>query len=392
MNAGRQAGTRQGVVLMASAVMPVMAIVSLVPVLPMLAREFAGTPGASILVPMMLTVPALCVALFSPIAGWLADRVGRKRILVAALFLYGLIGLLPLILDRLPLILASRILLGLNEAAIMTVATTMVGDYFEGERRERWVAIQTAVTSLSAIALIALGGVLGEAFGSRGPFLLYLLALPIGIAAAVLLFEPSATTHRQASNPPFPLRAIGSILAITLAAALLFYTLMLQIGAVLEAVGVTSPAVIGAVGAAANLGVVLGSLLFRRLPSASPKLLLTIGFALTAAGYIGVGTSMTFWPVAILAVVASIGGGVLLPTLLTWVLRVLPPFARGRGTGLWTGTFFLGQFIAPVLSLALADATGGLQATLTLLGWAAAAGAVAFAIAGRQSGVERAAE
>lgn len=392
MNAGRQAGTRQGVVLMASAVMPVMAIVSLVPVLPMLAREFAGTPGASILVPMMLTVPALCVALFSPIAGWLADRVGRKRILVAALFLYGLIGLLPLILDRLPLILASRILLGLNEAAIMTVATTMVGDYFEGERRERWVAIQTAVTSLSAIALIAVGGVLGEAFGSRGPFLLYLLALPIGIAAAVLLFEPSATTHRQASNPPFPLRAIGSILAITLAAALLFYTLMLQIGAVLEAVGVTSPAVIGAVGAAANLGVVLGSLLFRRLPSASPKLLLTIGFALTAAGYIGVGTSMAFWPAAILAVVASIGGGVLLPTLLTWVLRVLPPFARGRGTGLWTGTFFLGQFIAPVLSLALAGATGGLQATLTLLGWAAAAGAVAFAIAGRHSGVERAAE
>ncbi|MBN2970711.1 MFS transporter [Roseomonas aeriglobus] len=377
---------------MASAVMPVMAIVSLVPVLPMLAREFAGTPGASILVPMMLTVPALCVALFSPIAGWLADRVGRKRILVAALFLYGLIGLLPLTLDRLPLILASRILLGLNEAAIMTVATTMVGDYFEGERRERWVAIQTAVTSLSAIALIAVGGVLGEAFGSRGPFLLYLLALPIGIAAAVLLFEPSATTHRQASNPPFPLRAIGSILAITLAAALLFYTLMLQIGAVLEAVGVTSPAVIGAVGAAANLGVVLGSLLFRRLPSASPKLLLTIGFALTAAGYIGVGTSMAFWPAAILAVVASIGGGVLLPTLLAWVLRVLPPFARGRGTGLWTGTFFLGQFIAPVLSLALAGATGGLQATLTLLGWAAAAGAVAFAIAGRHSGVERAAE
>lgn len=392
MNAGRQAGTRQGVVLMASAVMPVMAIVSLVPVLPMLAREFAGTPGASILVPMMLTVPALCVALFSPIAGWLADRVGRKRILVAALFLYGLIGLLPLILDRLPLILASRILLGLNEAAIMTVATTMVGDYFEGERRERWVAIQTAVTSLSAIALIAVGGVLGEAFGSRGPFLLYLLALPIGIAAAVLLFEPSATTHRQASNPPFPLRAIGSILAITLAAALLFYTLMLQIGAVLEAVGVTSPAVIGAVGAAANLGVVLGSLLFRRLPSASPRLLLTIGFALTAAGYIGVGTSMAFWPAAILAVVASIGGGVLLPTLLTWVLRVLPPFARGRGTGLWTGTFFLGQFIAPVLSLALAGATGGLQATLTMLGWAAAAGAVAFAIADRHSGVERAAE
>lgn len=379
MNADRQAGTRHGVVLMASAVMPVMAIVSLVPVLPMLAREFSTTSGAAILVPMMLTVPALCVALFSPIAGWLSDRVGRKRILVAALFLYGLIGLLPLFLDHLPLILGSRILLGVNEAAIMTVATTMLGDYFDGKRRERWVAIQTAVTSLSAIVLIAVGGILGEAFGSRGPFMLYLLALPIGIAAAVLLFEPAATV-RDASRAPFPLRAIGSILAITLGAALLFYTLMLQIGTILEGVGVSSPAVIGGVGAAANLGVVFGALVFRRLPAASPRLLVASGFALSAAGYIGVGASSGFWSVAILTVVACIGGGILLPTLLTWTLHVLPPFARGRGTGLWTGTFFLGQFIAPILSITLAGMTGGLQPVLTLLGCLAAVAAGVLAI------------
>ncbi|MFD1789890.1 MFS transporter [Sphingomonas floccifaciens] len=384
MDAGRPAGTRQGVILMASAVMPVMAIVSLVPVLPMLSREFAATPGAEVLVPMMLTVPALCVALFSPVAGWLSDRVGRKRVLVAALFLYGIIGLLPLVLHSLPLILAFRILLGLNEAAIMTVATTMVGDYFEGKRRERWIAIQTAVTSLSAIALIAIGGILGEAFGSRGPFLLYLLALPIGVAAALVLFEP-ATTARSDARAAFPFRAISSIIAITLGAALLFYTLMLQIGTILEGVGITSPAVIGGVGAVANLGVVLGSLLFRHLSTAAPQRLLAAGFALSAVGYVGVGLSSAFWPTALLTVVACVGGGILLPTLLTWVLRVLPPFARGQGTGLWTGTFFLGQFLAPILSIALGQATGGLQATLVLLGCCAAAGAAALAVFGARN-------
>ncbi|WP_294338802.1 MFS transporter [uncultured Sphingomonas sp.] len=375
------AATRHGVILMASAVMPVMAIVSLVPVLPMLMREFAATPGAAVLVPMMLTVPALCVALFSPVAGWLSDRIGRKRLLVAALFLYGAVGLLPLALPSLPLILAARIALGLTEATIMTVATTLIGDYFDGERRERWITIQTAVTSLSAILLIATGGILGEAFGSRGPFLLYVLALPIGAAAALTLFEPAATA-RVVARDPFPFRAIASILGLTLGAALLFYTLMLQIGAVLEGVGVSSPAVIGAVGAAANLGVVLGALVFRRLGKVSPRTMLAIGFALAAAGYIGVGTTGTFWPVAVMTVVASIGGGILLPALLTWVLRVLPPFARGRGTGLWTGTFFLGQFLAPILAIALTQATGGLQPTLMLLGWIAATGAAALAAAG----------
>ncbi|WP_294292776.1 MFS transporter, partial [uncultured Sphingomonas sp.] len=266
-------------------------------------------------------------------------------------------------------------------ATIMTVATTLIGDYFDGERRERWITIQTAVTSLSAILLIATGGILGEAFGSRGPFLLYVLALPIGAAAALTLFEPAATA-RVVARDPFPFRAIASILGLTLGAALLFYTLMLQIGAVLEGVGVSSPAVIGAVGAAANLGVVLGALVFRRLGKVSPRTMLAMGFALAAAGYIGVGATGTFWPVAVMTVVASIGGGILLPALLTWVLRVLPPFARGRGTGLWTGTFFLGQFLAPILAIALTQATGGMQPTLTLLGWLAATGAAVLAAAG----------
>ena len=50
----RQATTRHGVILMLTAVMPTMAIIALVPVLPLLLREFADVPGAAVLVPMAL--------------------------------------------------------------------------------------------------------------------------------------------------------------------------------------------------------------------------------------------------------------------------------------------------------------------------------------------------
>ncbi|RYY42149.1 MAG: MFS transporter, partial [Sphingomonadales bacterium] len=189
----QQATTRHGVILMLTAVMPTMAIIALVPVLPLLLREFADVPGAAVLVPMALTIPALCVALFSPLAGWLSDKVGRKRLLIAALVGYAGFGLLPLMLEDLRMILAARVALGVTEAIIMTVATALVGDYFTGERREKWVSIQIATASVSAIVLIAAGGALGEALGSRGPFWLYLLALPVAIAAAMILFEPAKT-------------------------------------------------------------------------------------------------------------------------------------------------------------------------------------------------------
>lgn len=382
--AARHATTRHGVVLMAAAVMPAMAIISLVPVLPLLLREFAGVPGAALLVPIALTIPALCVAIFSPAAGWLADRVGRKWLQVTALLLYGIIGLLPLYLGSLAWIVASRILLGLNEAVITTVATTLIGDYFEGDRRERWVAIQTAVVSLSAIVLIAAGGILGEAFGSRGPFLLYLLALPIGLASALILFEPEVALP-SADRAAFPFARILPIVAITLGAALLFYTMLIQIGPILEMAGVSSPATIGTVGAAANFGVVSGALIFRLGARLTRAALLACGFALAAIGYVGVSQLSGFWMVAAFAVLSCVGGGILLPTLLSWVLQILPPAARGRGTGLWTGTFFLSQFLAPLIAVGLSQATGGLKPALAVLGIGAACAAIAAAFAHRRS-------
>lgn len=370
----QQATTRHGVILMLTAVMPTMAIIALVPVLPLLLREFADVPGAAVLVPMALTIPALCVALFSPLAGWLSDKVGRKRLLIAALVGYAGFGLLPLLLEDLHTILAARVALGVTEAIIMTVATALVGDYFTGERRERWVSIQIATASVSAIVLIAAGGALGEALGSRGPFWLYLLALPVALAAAMILFEP-AKTAATAPATAGKAQGIAMLVAITFGIGMLFYTLIVQLGPVIEATGVTSPATIGLAGAAANLGVMAGSMLFGRLKGWSGETLLSVGLPLVALGYIGVALSGSFYLTAACAVVISIGNGLMLPTMLAWVLRRLPPETRGRGTGVWTGSFFLAQFVAPIVAVALSGVLGGLSGVFLFYAAAAAIGA-----------------
>jgi MFS family permease len=371
----QHATTRHGVILMLTAVMPTMAIIALVPVLPLLLREFAGVPGAAVLVPMALTIPALCVALFSPVAGWLSDKLGRKRLLITALVGYAGFGLLPLLLDDLRMILAARVALGVTEAIIMTVATALVGDYFTGERRERWVSIQIATASVSAIVLIAAGGALGEALGSRGPFWLYLLALPVALAAAMILFEPGKT-FATAPAAAGKAQGIAMLVAITFGIGMLFYTLIVQLGPVIEATGVTSPATIGLAGAAANLGVMAGSMLFGRLKGWSGETLLSIGLPLVALGYVGIALSTSFALTAACAVVISVGNGLMLPTMLAWVLRRLPPETRGRGTGVWTGSFFLAQFVAPIVAVALSGVLGGLSGVFLFYAAAAGVGAV----------------
>ena len=372
--------TRHAVVLLIASVMPVMAIISLVPVLPLLLREFAGVPGASMLVPVMMTVPALCVALFSPIAGWIADRTGRKRLLVAALVAYAGFGVLPLVLDDLRHLIVARVALGLAEAVIMTVATTLLGDYFRGEQRERWFATQVAVTSVSAIVLIAVGGALGQMFGSRGPFGLYLLALPIAFAAAAILFEPDVRKEEPGASEVFPWTRILPLVVITLGVGLVFYTTIVQLGPILELSGRVSPAAIGGAGAAANIGMVIGSAIFGKLKNWSGPRLLALGLFIAALGYSSAALLDGFLPIAAAAVVTCVGCGILLPNMLTWTVRQLPPTVRGRGTGIWTGAFFLGQFAAPIVSGAMGAALGGLRSVLIAYAAVALVGALMTAL------------
>jgi len=383
-----QAGTRHGIILLLAAVMPIMAITALIPVLPLLLREFAAVPGSAVFVPIALTVPALRVALFSPLAGWLSDRVGRKRLLVGSLVVYAFLGFLPWFLDDLFAIIGSRVVLGIMEAIIMTLSTALIGDYFEGERRERWIAIQIAVGSLAATVLLAAGGMLGDALGTRGPFLLYLSGLVVALAAALVLYEP-AKPAKLSGNGVKGARYIAAILPlalVTFGVGIVFYTVLVQIGPILEIAGDVSAGTVGFVGAVVNLGVVAGAVIYKLLSTKTGPALLILGLIIAAAGYAGVGYSSSLFAVAAFAVFACVGTGIMLPNLLSWTMRGLPPTMRGRGMGIWTGSFFLGQFVAPILVSALASQMGGLDVVLRGMAVViASAGLLTFVVTTRRS-------
>ena len=124
-----------GVTLVVLQTLPTLAIASLVTTLPDLFRTFADQSHSQLLVPMILTVPALCVALFSGLLGWLSDRYGRRVILLPSLVAFALFGIAPLLVDGLVPIIATRFVVGIAEAGILTVGNALMGDYFAGEER-----------------------------------------------------------------------------------------------------------------------------------------------------------------------------------------------------------------------------------------------------------------
>jgi MFS family permease len=374
--------------LMAGSCLPVLGAVLIAPVLPKMQDHFDSVPGAKTLVPVVLTVPALALALLAPFAGVIVDRLGRKRLLVGATVLYALFGTAPLWLDSLGAIVASRVLVGITEAAIMTCCTTLIGDYYTGRVRDRYLALQTMCASASATAFFVIGGAAGSA-GWRAPFWIYAVGLLLAplMATALPRLRENASEELTTEPRPFPVRRLAGICALTVFGAMVFYTVPVETAYLLDDLGITSTGVIGLATALASAATVAGSIAFTKLPG-TPASRLPVVFALCGTGFVVMG--LASGPVLLIAgaVLNCLGTGVLLPSLLTVAMSRLEYADRGRGTGLWTAAFFFGEFVCPLILIGLESVVGSLATAVGILGLASGLVAGGLLLAGRSAVVE----
>ncbi|WP_405622035.1 MFS transporter [Streptomyces sp. NBC_00076] len=368
-------GPLRAVLLMAGSCLPVLGAVLLAPVLPKMQEHFAAVPGVKTLVPVVLTIPALALALLAPFAGVIVDRLGRVRLLVVATIVYALLGTAPLWLNSLGAIVISRVLVGITEAAIMTCCTTLIGDYYSGRTRDRYLALQTMCASVSATAFFVLGGALGSA-SWRAPFWIYAVGLLLAPVMAITLSKPRPAGVEEAEEPtgekrPFPVRRMAGICALTVFGAMVFYTVPVEMSYLLDDLGVKSTGVIGLATALASAATVVGSIAFTRLSGGAAGRLPLV-FALCGAGFVVIALANSPVIVVVGAVLNCLGTGMLLPSLLTIAMSRLSYADRGRGTGLWTAAFFAGEFICPLVLIGLESAAGSMAYAVGLLGLASA--------------------
>lgn len=361
----RQAGWAQSLLLLLGSCLPVLGAVLLAPVLPRMQAHFADVPGSAVLVPVVLTLPALMIALLAPFAGMIADRLGRKPLLLASMLLYVLCGVLPLWLDSLPAIVLSRAGIGLAEAGIMTCCTTLMGDYYSGAKRERLFALQMVATSLSAAVFIALGGFLGQD-DWRTPFALYAVGLIFLPLMAWKLWEPQARPQPELPTQPmpagtFPWRALAPLYGLSLLAGLSLFIVPVQAGYLLNLLHVDAPEQIGMTMGANQLGVLIGALSFRLFRGMRGQYMLLIAYVLAGIGGLLMAGALTHVQVVVAVTINGLGIGLMLPTLITWIMAQVNFYQRGRAAGCFTAAIFAGEFISPLVVLGM---TGGVVTAL----------------------------
>jgi MFS family permease len=381
----------QGTIIVMSGFLPIFAIVSMFPALPSIIQHFADNPNARELVPLMVSAPGLAIAVMSPFAGILLDKFGRIPLLVWSTFFYGIFGTMPFFLDSLPVIFATRLLLGVCEGAIITAVNTLIGDYWEDEGRRDWLLLQGIAGPVLGAVVILVAGPATE-IRWNGIFLIYGVAFLIFLAMKALLFEPKrpdegvttkAVPERiaRAAAPPgsFPARPMALVGACTVFASALYYCFIISGGLVFNEIGVTAPSRISELSAVPSLFIILGAVIFRLLGKKPNAVQLGCLFLVLGGGLLAMGIAKTVPALVASLVVQQTGAGMTVATLIAWAQTKLPFEHRGRGMGIWTTSFFFGQFSSPWLVARLEHVTGSVQGAFAVAGLAGiAVGALAF--------------
>ena len=386
----RHAGNAQGILLVLLSLVSVAATTLLAPIIPNMVADFAAAdPAAEQKGVLALAIPALVVAICSPFMGKIIDSFGRKRLIVIALVAYGLIGVLPAFLGSLNAIIGARVALGVVEAAIMTVGTTLIGDYWHGPAREKWFVFQASAASISAIVFFGIGGALGEA-DWRYTYYVYAVAILAAPIAMAILWEPTKTeAERTVTALRFPWREVAWLYAIAFVGALMFFIPQIQVGFLLNERGVTSPQTIGITTAIGAIAVPVGSIVFKLRAKAVFWHNLLLSFALMAVGLALMAWGPEYYAFVVGIVLANFGCGIFLPLMITAIMEHLHFDLRGRGTGGWQTAFFIGNFVSPLLVLGLAAATGGTSGAVGVFAAAALVAALATLVTRPRNEVKR---
>ncbi len=353
--------------------MGVLAFAIITPALPDLAVELGVSRGAIGLVQGAVAVPGIFLAAY---IGYLADRVGRRRVIRVSLLIFGVAGLASFFARSYWLLVGTRVLQGLGTSGLLSLGVVLIGDIFTGLERRRAMGINIATLTATTTLAPVLGGFLAEG-GAFRPFLVFALAFPVFFMVRRLPDPPAE------GRPSPPLRHLREAMALlkergrrsdflgVLPMSLLTLGIFLGLGLTvlplfLErefGLGVSQRGLIQAIlsGSSSTASALSGRVGARF----APHQVLTTSFVFMVVGFTIIGSAPSLLVLPIGLIVLGSATGSIFPLLQDYTASAGPARYRGILVGTWVSANRVGQFAGPAGGTATADAFGERSAYFT---------------------------
>jgi len=360
-------------------------------VFPVFARRLAELGSGVDALGYMAVAFALGQLIAGPPMGALADRIGRRPLILLALASVVIGNIAFLLADNVGMFIVARGLVGVLSAGLLPAAMAVVGDIMPSDQRARWTGTLMGGYGVGFIFGPTLGGVLYDSLGFAMPFL---VSAGLGVVGLVLALAwlPETRPVRTAlqglrtATPglrgiaalPRPYGILITLLVLDFLSVFLFAFVEPQLAFYLYDTLHFSTTSFGLIVGAYGLAMVIGQAALghaadrygRRLPIAGGLLLLT-------SFYGGLVVLTDLGPLLMATLVAGVGGALVGPSLGAAYLDITPEAHRSKVMGLKGSAAALGGVAGPLL-VALASGWIGPQG---IFGVSAVLAVIAAAVA-----------
>lgn len=338
---------------------------------------------------LLVAAVSLPGVLAAPVIGVLADRFGRRAVLLPCLTLFGVAGLAGAAAGSFDVLVASRIVQGFGSAGLINLAVVLIADHWEGAERVRLIGRNAAVLTVSVAVFPPVGGILAELGGWRWSFAPYVVGLfaAVGVAFWLPHDAPRHTAGlraqlRDAAAVVRRPELVWSLVWSVVAFAVIFGCFLTAMPLHLDEEFGLGPAARGFVLAAPAAGATIAALSVGRTRArlGAAKTLL-VGTVLFAVGFGSIAVAGVVALVLVGAFVYGLGEGCAIPTVQDRVSSAAPDASRGMVVACFVSATRLGQTVGPLVAGGVVEAYGA-RAAFGSAAVLVAVMALALAVAG----------
>jgi MFS family permease len=325
------------------------------PVLPIYVVDFLQEDNRK--VGFVIGIYALSALAIRPFGGYALDKYGRKPIFIASLTAFALIMAGYLLIGSFVSLMVLRTLHGLSWGNITTGGGTITADLVPEKRRGEGIGY----FGLSMTLSMAVGPLFGLWIYNKnsfnGVFIAALILSTLAVIMALFVRYPSIKNPLASFEKSgifekrvLPISLVMLLLAIPFSAILTFITLYAQ------EIGIANG---GSFFLVYAIGVsIIRPISGKIMDNIGPGMLMFFSFAATIIGLvlIGMATDEPFFLTA--AFITGIGNGIVMPTINTMVINMVPASKRGVANATFFSSIDIGIGLGAILLGYLADSFG----------------------------------
>jgi MFS family permease len=356
-------------ILLAGGMITTLVFTSVVPGLQKIAEHFKG--GDSIFsAQLVVTMGPAGMAIAGPVAGWVIRRVGMRRTLFVGLALATVAGTCQLWVDSLPLLLASRFVLGASVISVDVALTTILGARYAGPGRARLVGFRGAIASVGTVTTMLFSGYLVQTYGWRAPAWMFALPLIFLILSLIAFDRPLEQADRKdeaRALERFSVLDLWPIYLLSFIMSMAHTMPSFQLPFLLKENGITSAILVSRVPSLSAFVGIMTALCFGFIYSRIGRFTFVLASVCMGLGFIGVGFAPSYGAILACVVIEGIGAGMTQPYFASRVLDRVTAAQRGQAMGFMLSAVFIGHFMNPIIVKPIRDAVG-IHMTFALVG------------------------